>query len=110
MSGAPVLRWQGGGIPPDAANFTSPRARPGNRIWKRNGCRIAPLPPLLRWGGEKRSDTLQMRWPCRKLGEGARFRCRNVSIPFDGCYFVSGQPLSAAVGNALSPGTVAIIL
>jgi hypothetical protein len=25
-------------------------------------------------------------------------------------YFVSGQPLSAAVGNALSPGTVAIIL
>ena len=25
-------------------------------------------------------------------------------------HFVSGQPLSAAVGNALSPGTVAIIL
>jgi hypothetical protein len=25
-------------------------------------------------------------------------------------YFVSGQPLSAAVGKALSPGTVAIIL
>jgi hypothetical protein len=31
----------------------------------------------------------------------------NQALPL---YFVSGQPLSAAAGNALSPGTVASIL
>jgi hypothetical protein len=84
-------------IRPDPAESRGSGVSPA-RIWKRNGCRIAPLPPLLRWGGRfERSSNLggggafapavwQLIPLCRASRRNFRARCLLV----DGSRFIIG--------------------